>query len=70
VALSDCDFIDSRAIAVLLRAQRQREEDGGDLSAFGATGQVRRVLEVAGLGHAGLLFERADEILSRSRESA
>ncbi len=70
VNLSDCDFIDSTAIAVLLRAQRQREEDGGELAAFGATGQVRRVLEVAGLGRAGLLFERADETLSRSPEGA
>jgi anti-anti-sigma factor len=70
VDLGDFDFIDSTAIAVLLRAQRQRSEDGGSLAAFGATGQVRRVLEVTGLGRAGLLFERADEIRMRTPERA
>jgi anti-sigma B factor antagonist len=64
IDLSACDFIDSTAIALLLRKQTQLEKEGRRLAAWGASGQVLRILAVAGLTDSGFGFEEPDEALS------
>jgi anti-sigma B factor antagonist len=64
VGLDNCDFIDSIAIAALLRARDRLAEIDTRLAIAEPTGQVRRVLEVSGLDLEGFLFQRADEALT------
>lgn len=47
--LSGVSFMDSSGIAVILRADRLLRQTGGALALSGVPGQVRRVLDVAGL---------------------
>jgi anti-sigma B factor antagonist len=65
VGLEDCEFIDSIALAALLRARDRLAEDGSRLAIAGPTGQVRRVIEVSGLDLQGFLFESVDQALSK-----
>lgn len=64
IDLSACEFIDSTAIALLLRKQIQLEKQSRRLAAWGASGQVLRVLSIAGLTDAGFGFEAPEEALS------
>jgi anti-anti-sigma factor len=64
IDLSACEFIDSTAIALLLRRQRQLGREGRRLAAWGASGQVLRILAVAGLTDSGFGFEEPAEALS------
>jgi anti-anti-sigma factor len=63
VGLERCEFIDSIAIAALLRARDRLAEAGVQLVISGPTGQVRRVLQVSGLDLQGFLFESLEEAL-------
>ena len=65
VGLEGCEFIDSIALAALLRARDRLAEDGSRLVIAGATGQVRRVIEVSGLDLQGFLFDSVDQALSK-----
>lgn len=47
--LSGVSFMDSSGIAVILRMDRLLRQTGGALALSGVPGQVRRVLDVAGL---------------------
>ena len=49
VDLAGLEFIDSTGLSVLVGATRRSRENGNRLQVRGATGQVRRVLEVAGV---------------------
>ncbi len=49
VDLSGLEFIDSTGLSVLVEATRRSRENGNHLQVRGAKGQVRRILEVAGL---------------------
>jgi anti-sigma B factor antagonist len=57
IDLAGCTFIDSTGIAVVLRARRLRDEDGGRIVLHSPSEQVRRVLEITGLTGDGLLYE-------------
>lgn len=59
VDLTECEFIDTSAIATLLAARR----DGLQLLIHSPAGQVRRVLEVTGLTADGLVFADRAEAL-------
>jgi anti-sigma B factor antagonist len=52
VDLTECEFIDSTGIALIVRAWQRIEEDAGSRGLVLCTGnaQVDRVLEVSGLG--------------------
>ena len=65
VGLEGCEFVDSLALAALLRARDRVAADGGNLVLGGPTGQVRRVLDVSGLDLQGLVFDSVDEALDR-----
>jgi stage II sporulation protein AA (anti-sigma F factor antagonist) len=56
IDLSRCTFIDSTGIAVILRAHRLREEDGGRIVVHSPSDQVLRIFTVTGLTGNGLVF--------------
>lgn len=47
--LTGVSFMDSSGIAVILKTDRLLRQTGGELALSGVPGQVRRVLDVAGL---------------------
>jgi anti-sigma B factor antagonist len=49
VDVTDLEFIDSTGLGVILGAMRRLREGGGTLQIAGATGTVKRVLEVTDL---------------------
>ena len=49
VDLGALEFIDSTGLSVLVEATRRSRENGNRFRVRGATGQVRRVLEIAGV---------------------
>jgi anti-anti-sigma factor len=61
IDLRYCTFIDSTGIAVILRAHRQREEDGGRVVAHSPADQVLRIFMVTGLTGNGLVFTDRDQ---------
>jgi anti-anti-sigma factor len=66
IGLEHCEFIDSMALAALVRAHGRAEEDGGHLVMAAPTAQVRRILRVSRLETEGLVFDSVDEALARS----
>jgi anti-sigma B factor antagonist len=66
IGLEGCEFIDSIALAALLRARRRAEAKGGTLVLAAPTAQVRRVLQVSGLETADLVFDSVEEALAGS----
>ena len=63
VELEGCEFIDSMALASLVRAHNQFAEDGRRLVIGGTSSQVHRVLEISGLNREGLVYESVDQAL-------
>ena len=63
IDLSDCEFIDSTGIAVIVRAWQQRQgsdgasEQGGLLALCAPEKQVNRLLEVTGVNSSISVFE-------------
>jgi anti-anti-sigma factor len=64
VGLEECEFVDSIALAAVLRARDRLAENGCRLMISGPTGQVRRVIEISGLDLDGFLFDSVDQALS------
>jgi anti-sigma B factor antagonist len=64
VDLDDCAFIDSMALAALLRAHNDFAAEGRRLVIAGPGAQVRRVLEVSGLVIDGLVYADVESALS------
>jgi anti-anti-sigma factor len=61
IDLKYCTFIDSTGIAVILRAHRQREEEGGRIVVHSLSSSVLRIFTVTGLTGNGLVFtDRAE----------
>lgn len=66
IGLQDCEFLDSSAIAVILRAHHKMAAEGRSVVAYGPSSQVRRVLSITDLTENGLVFETREEALSGS----
>jgi anti-anti-sigma factor len=66
IGLEHCEFIDSIALAALLRAHDRAAEKGGSLVMAAPTAQVRRVLQVSGLETDDLVFDSVEEALAGS----
>lgn len=64
VDMEGCEFIDSLALAALLRARDRMAQEGRRLVLAGPTTQVRRVLEVSGLLLDDFVFESVERALS------
>jgi anti-anti-sigma factor len=62
--LQSCDFVDSTGIALILQARRQLEDGGGRLVVYGCSDQVLRILTVAGLTEASIVFASREEALA------
>jgi stage II sporulation protein AA (anti-sigma F factor antagonist) len=72
IDLTDCEFIDSTGIALIVRAWQQldRAADGdgsGRVVICSANDQVRRVLEITGLELSIPIYSTRDEALSALR---
>jgi anti-anti-sigma factor len=61
IDLRYCTFIDSTGIAVILRAHRQREEEGGRIVVHSPSSSVLRIFTATGLTGNGLVFPGRDE---------
>jgi anti-anti-sigma factor len=73
IDLSDCEFIDSTGIALIVRAwqhlDRTAAGDGnGRVVIYGCNDQVRRVLEITGLELSISIHGTQDEALAALRE--
>jgi anti-anti-sigma factor len=64
IGLEHCEFIDSMALAALVRAHGRVEEDGRQLVMAAPTAQVRRVLRVSRLETEGLVFDSVEAALA------
>jgi anti-anti-sigma factor len=67
IDLTDCEFIDARGIAIIIRAQIDRAEAGGGrLVVHSPRDQVLRVLAIIGPIGRGLVFEGRAEALGEA----
>jgi anti-anti-sigma factor len=64
VGLGHCEFIDSLALAALVRAHNQFAAEGRRLVIGGSTTQVSRVLGISGLDIDGLVFDSVEDALA------
>jgi anti-anti-sigma factor len=64
LGMENCEFIDSIAIAALLRARDRLGENDCRMVLAGPTGQVLRVLQISGLNLDGFLFDSVDGALA------
>ena len=69
IDLSECEFIDSTGIAMIVRAwQRLGDGGGGQVVICSANEQVRRVLEITGLAVSIPVHESRDAALAALRD--
>jgi len=70
VDLSGCQFIDSSALALFVRANHDLGSAGRRILLHGCKGQVENVLDMTGLDDAGLVAADRDAALLALRPSA
>ncbi len=71
IDLTECEFIDSTGIALIVRAWQRLDRNGdggGRVVICGASDQVRRVLEITGLELSIPLHGTRDEALAALRD--
>jgi len=66
IGLQGCEFIDSTAIAVIVRAHNRMAAEGRRVAVYGSSSQVQRILSITGLTENGLVFANLEEALSES----
>ena len=64
VDLSDCSFIDSTGLSVLVHAHTRLLDDGGRLEICCPDAQVRRLLEITGVDRAFGIHQSRDDALA------
>ncbi len=64
VDLSDCSFIDSTGLSLLVEAKRRLEEDQRRFGVCCVDKDVRRLLELTGIDQAVGLFDTRDEAIA------
>jgi anti-sigma B factor antagonist len=65
--LSEVDFVDSSMLNALVVSHRRMARDKGRFAVVSRNEQVRRVLEVTGLGHFLSVFDTRDAALAHVR---
>lgn len=70
IGLEHCEFIDSMALAALVRAHSRVREAGRQLVMAAPAAQARRVLRVSRLDTEGLVYGSVEEALAGSRAGA
>jgi anti-sigma B factor antagonist len=66
IDLSDCRFIDSTGIAVLVHAHQSSKSEGRLVIVHSPSDQVLRVFQITGLTANGLVFETRTQAISSS----
>ncbi|HEX4306937.1 MAG TPA: STAS domain-containing protein [Solirubrobacterales bacterium] len=64
VGLEHCEFIDSMALAALVRVHTRGRADGRQFVMAAPSAQVRRVLRVSRLDTRGLVFDSVEDALA------
>jgi anti-sigma B factor antagonist len=64
VDLSDCNFIDSTGLSLLVETKRRLAEDSRPFGVCCADADVRRLLELTGIDQAVSLFDTRDEAVA------
>lgn len=67
IDLTDCPFIDSTGLSVIVHARTRMMEDGGGEARFElccADAQTRRLLEITGIEEAFGIFDTRDEAVA------
>jgi anti-anti-sigma factor len=64
VDLSDCNFIDSTGLSLLVETKRRLAEDERRFGVCCADADVRRLLELTGIDQAVNLFDTRDEAVA------
>ncbi len=67
VDLSDCEFIDSTGLSLLVEVQRELAEANRGFAVCCPRAEVRRLLELTGIDSAVGLFETRDEAIASLR---
>ncbi|HET6830253.1 MAG TPA: STAS domain-containing protein [Solirubrobacterales bacterium] len=68
IDLSDCDFIDSSGLALIIQAWRELEaKPGVSLALCCATEQVERLLRITGADEAITIYDSLDDALAALR---
>jgi len=67
VDLSDCEFIDSTGLSLLVEAKRRLTEERRPFGVCCPDADVRRLLELTGIDEAVGLFETRDEAVAALR---
>ena len=70
VNLSDCDFIDSTGLSLLVETKRKVADDGRRFGVCCPDADVRRLLELTGIDTAVGLFDTRDEAIAALSGSA
>jgi anti-sigma B factor antagonist len=64
IDLSDCDFIDSTGLSLLIEAKRRLEEQQKPFGVCCPDADVRRLLELTGIDQAVGLYDSRDEAIA------
>jgi anti-sigma B factor antagonist len=67
VDLSDCEFIDSTGLSLLVQAQRKLTEDQRGFAICCPKAEVKRLLELTGIDEAVGMFDTRDEAIAALR---
>jgi anti-sigma B factor antagonist len=67
VDLSDCDFIDSTGLSLLVEAKRRLAEERREFGVCCPDADVRRLLELTGIDEAVGLFDSRDDAIAKFR---
>jgi anti-sigma B factor antagonist len=67
IDLSGVAYLSSAGLRVILIALRSARSSGGDLRLAGATGDIRRILEVSGVAKLTRTFHTAEEAVASFR---
>ena len=70
VDLSECDFLDSTGLAVLINSRRELAEEGRRLVACAPSPQVARLLEVTGFYRSEMVAPSVQEALDAAADQA
>jgi anti-sigma B factor antagonist len=60
IDLSECEFIDSTGLSIIIHADNAMKEESRHLALFGVSNQVHRAIEIMGLPQMGLVFDTAE----------
>jgi anti-anti-sigma factor len=69
IDLSECEFIDSTGLAIIVRALRSMRAEGRRLALYSPDANIFRYLQVIGVEFDGLVFNSAESALSRATPS-